>query len=158
MPLNAEKNRKIVCGDKILAHNRRRLDNYASMRLFIFLFLCPFLAFAEPLHFAWLSDTHVGSPTGRLILRATIKDINSQSNLQFVIVSGDLTELGKDEEFELAKSIYDECKIPRLLTPGKSRLQVVGVRCDIIFEILELRTSSCLMPVVTRFLRCMKGQ
>lgn len=88
------------------------------MRVLFLLFLCPFLALAEPLHFAWLSDTHVGSPTGADDLRATIADINSQSNLQFVIVSGDVTELGKDEEFELAKSIYDECKIPLYLTPG----------------------------------------
>lgn len=88
------------------------------MRLLILLLLCPLVAFAEPLHFVWLSDTHVGSPTGEEDLRATIKDINSQSNLEFVIVSGDVTELGKDEEFELAKSIFDECKIPVHLTPG----------------------------------------
>ncbi|MGZ5567743.1 MAG: outer membrane protein assembly factor BamB family protein [Limisphaerales bacterium] len=88
------------------------------MRVLFLLLLCPFLALAEPLHFAWLSDTHVGSPTGADDLRATIADINSQPNLQFVIVSGDVTELGKDEEFEVAKSIYDECKIPVHITPG----------------------------------------
>lgn len=88
------------------------------MRSLILLLLCPLLAVAEPLHFAWLSDTHVGSPTGEQDLRATIKDINEQTNIEFVIVSGDITELGKDEEFELAKSIYDECKIPVYLTPG----------------------------------------
>ena len=118
MPLNRTKNRKIVCDDKILARLSGRLDNWRTMRVLLLLFLCPFLALAEPLHFAWLSDTHVGSPTGADDLRATIKDINSQTNLQFVIVSGDVTELGKDEEFELAKSIYDECKIPMYLTPG----------------------------------------
>ncbi|MDB6056977.1 MAG: WD40-like repeat protein [Verrucomicrobiales bacterium] len=88
------------------------------MRVLFLLLLCPLLAVSQPLHFAWLSDTHVGSPTGDEDLRATIKDINSQSNLEFVIVSGDVTELGKDEEFELAKSIYDQCKIPVYLTPG----------------------------------------
>jgi outer membrane protein assembly factor BamB/predicted phosphodiesterase len=88
------------------------------MRLLSLLLLCPLLACAKPLHFAWLSDTHVGSPTGADDLRATIKDINSQSDLEFVIVSGDVTELGKNEEFELAKGIYDECKIPVYLTPG----------------------------------------
>jgi outer membrane protein assembly factor BamB/predicted phosphodiesterase len=88
------------------------------MRLLGLLLLCPVLAFGAPLHFAWLSDTHVGSPTGEEDLRVTIKDINSQTNLEFVIVSGDITELGKDEEFELAKSIYDECNIPVYITPG----------------------------------------
>jgi outer membrane protein assembly factor BamB/predicted phosphodiesterase len=88
------------------------------MRFLLLCFLCPLLTFAEPLHFAWLSDTHVGSSTGADDLRATISDINAQSNLDFVIVSGDISEFGSDQQLQLAKSIFDDCKIPCYLTPG----------------------------------------
>jgi outer membrane protein assembly factor BamB/predicted phosphodiesterase len=68
--------------------------------------------------FAWLSDTHVGSTSGEEDLRASVSDINSQTNLSFVIISGDVTEFGSLEQLRLAKEILDGLKIPCHVVPG----------------------------------------
>ncbi|MGZ3912064.1 MAG: metallophosphoesterase family protein [Flavisolibacter sp.] len=59
----------------------------------------------EVLHFVHLSDTHVGSSTGAEDLRRTVKDINGMDSIGFVVISGDITEFGGDEEIKLAKQI-----------------------------------------------------
>src|SRR6185369_13743475 len=68
--------------------------------------------------FAWLSDTHVGSPTGEEDLRSSVRDINSQTDLSFVVISGDVTEFGSREQLRLAKQILDDLKIPCHVVPG----------------------------------------
>ena len=75
-------------------------------------------AAGDSFQFAWLSDTHVGSTTGEEDLRASVRDINSQTNLSFVIISGDVTEYGSREQLQLAKEILDELKIPSHVVPG----------------------------------------
>ncbi len=71
-----------------------------------------------PLRFAWLSDTHVGSGRGADDLRIAVGDINSQPGLSFVIVSGDVTDMGSYENFRLAKEILDRLRIPYYIIPG----------------------------------------
>src|SRR5574341_841193 len=68
--------------------------------------------------FAWLSDTHVGSTTGTEDLRATVRDINSMDSVAFVILSGDITEMGWNAEFDLAKQILDSLNKPYYIVPG----------------------------------------
>src|SRR5882762_643052 len=86
----------------------------------LLLWLVPFLLFADTnsFRFAWLSDTHVGSPTGEEDLRVAVRDINSMTGLSFVILSGDVTEYGSLEQFRLAKDILDGIKIPLHVIPG----------------------------------------
>src|SRR3989440_9303989 len=78
------------------------------------LWLVPLLVLADgsSFRFAWLSDTHVGSPTGEEDLRVAVRDINSITGLSFVVHSGDVTEYGSLEQFRLAKEILDGIKIP----------------------------------------------
>ena len=70
--------------------------------------------------FAFISDTHIGSPNGAAEedLRRTIRDINSMSDIAFVVLTGDITELGTNEELELAKQILDSLNIPWYIIPG----------------------------------------
>jgi outer membrane protein assembly factor BamB/predicted phosphodiesterase len=68
--------------------------------------------------FAWLSDTHVGSATAEEDLRRSMHDINSMNEIAFTILSGDITELGWNEQFRLAKIILDSLKKPYFITPG----------------------------------------
>src|SRR4051794_30925874 len=75
-------------------------------------------AATDSFRFAWLSDTHVGSTSGEEDLRATVRDINSQTGLAFVIVSGDVTEYGSREQLRLAKDLLDGIKIPCHVIPG----------------------------------------
>ena len=76
------------------------------------------LAGADPLRFAWLSDTHVGSDTGEQDLRASVRDINSLTGLNFVVLSGDVTEYGSRGQFQLAKELLDQLKLPCHAIPG----------------------------------------
>jgi outer membrane protein assembly factor BamB/predicted phosphodiesterase len=75
-------------------------------------------AIAQSFRFAWLSDTHVGSPTGADDLRLSVRDINMQDDLAFVLLSGDITEMGWNSELRLAKRILDSLRIPYHIIPG----------------------------------------
>lgn len=68
--------------------------------------------------FAQISDTHVGSATGAEDLRRVVHDINADSSLAFVILSGDITEFGADTELRLARRILDSLQKPLYVIPG----------------------------------------
>ncbi|MBI4427708.1 MAG: PQQ-binding-like beta-propeller repeat protein [Ignavibacteriales bacterium] len=89
---------------------------------FRFLFSLWFFSFSnaqtKTFFFAWLSDTHVGSTTGADDLRASVRDINSMDSVAFVLLSGDITELGWNAEFDTAKAILDNLKKPYYIVPG----------------------------------------
>jgi outer membrane protein assembly factor BamB/predicted phosphodiesterase len=74
----------------------------------------------KPFRFAFISDTHIGSPNGGAEedLRRTVADINQMTGIDFVVITGDITELGTDAEIQLAKQILDELKIPYYIIPG----------------------------------------
>lgn len=72
----------------------------------------------QSFRFAWLSDTHVGSPTGAADLSAAVEDINTLHGIAFVIVSGDIGEMGSDSQLVLAKSMLDSLKFPYYIIPG----------------------------------------
>lgn len=70
------------------------------MRQFLFsLFLLVFLqagAQHKPFRFTFISDTHIGSPDGSAEkdLRKTVRDLNTMKDILFVVIAGDITELG----------------------------------------------------------------
>lgn len=74
----------------------------------------------KPFRFAFISDTHIGSPNGSSEedLRRTVNDINGIEDLSFVVLTGDITELGKSKELELAKKLLSELKIRYYIIPG----------------------------------------
>ncbi len=71
-----------------------------------------------PLRFAWLSDTHVGSDRGADDLKASVADINTLKGLSFVVVTGDVTEMGSFDNLSLAKEILDKLDVPYHVIPG----------------------------------------
>jgi outer membrane protein assembly factor BamB/predicted phosphodiesterase len=71
-----------------------------------------------PLRFAWLTDTHVGSDRGADDLRAAVADINELPGLRFVLVTGDVTEMGSFDELRLAKDILDGLRVRYDIIPG----------------------------------------
>jgi len=75
-------------------------------------------ASAQDLRFAWLTDTHVGSTTGSDDLRRSVRDINHQVDVRFVILSGDITEFGSDAQLREAKAILDSLQVPYHIIPG----------------------------------------
>ena len=86
----------------------------------LLLVFCTASAQVKPFRFAFISDTHIGSPNGGAEedLRRTIADINSLQGIAFVIVTGDVTELGTDAEIKLARQILDSLHIPYYVIPG----------------------------------------
>lgn len=74
----------------------------------------------KPFRFAFISDTHIGSPNGSAEedLRRTVRDINAMDDIAFVVLTGDITELGTNEELKLAKQILDSLDVPWHIIPG----------------------------------------
>ncbi|RYZ22663.1 MAG: metallophosphoesterase [Chitinophagaceae bacterium] len=92
-------------------------------RFLLLLLLCFSLkAYSQtrPFRFAFISDTHIGSPSGLAEedLRRTVADINRQTGIAFVVITGDITELGTNRELTLAKQILDSFNVPWYIIPG----------------------------------------
>ncbi|PWS30076.1 outer membrane protein assembly factor BamB family protein [Pedobacter paludis] len=81
------------------------------------LFICINLS-AQNFKYAFVTDTHVGSPTGEEDLRRTVADINKLTDIDFIVVTGDVTEMGTNDELRLAKSILSGLNKPFYAIPG----------------------------------------
>lgn len=68
--------------------------------------------------FAWITDTHIGYASASKDLLSIIEEINNNSEISFVILSGDITEKGKSKELVEAKSILEKLKIKYFVIPG----------------------------------------
>lgn len=70
--------------------------------------------------FALITDTHLkqNDPQNEATLRQTVKDLNSQNNLDFVIVAGDVADLGDRPSLLRAKQILDSLRIKYYAIPG----------------------------------------
>lgn len=97
----------------------------AGMKKNLFFLLFVFIGlFTQAQHasfrFAFISDTHIGSPDGKAEedLRRTVADINSRNDIAFVVLTGDITELGTNGEIKRAKQMLDSLKIKWYIIPG----------------------------------------
>lgn len=69
--------------------------------------------------FAWLTDVHLNSfAYAEDDLRQAIEDINDNPDVDFALLSGDVTEFGDTREFLLLKEILKTFRKPYLLLPG----------------------------------------
>lgn len=69
--------------------------------------------------FAWLSDVHLNSfAYAEDDLRQSIEDINTNPEVDFTILSGDVTEFGDTKEFYLLQDILNTFRKPYFLLPG----------------------------------------
>lgn len=87
------------------------------------LFFCvtlPAAAQTAPVKFAYLSDIHISEGAGGRIenLKRCIADINSQADIQFTILGGDITDFGADHEFVMTRAMLDELEKPYWLVAG----------------------------------------
>src|SRR5437868_2840523 len=83
----------------------------------LFLFFA-IAAKAQEFKFAHVSDTHIGNATAAEDLSRTVKSINNDSSISFVVLTGDITEFGSDEEIIEAKKILDSLNKPWHIIPG----------------------------------------
>jgi len=85
-------------------------------RVFIYLILSIQLILGQ-IKFAWITDTHIGSPNAEKDLIKVVDDINSKDIL-FTIITGDVTEKGLNSEIVQAKEILSKLKRPYFVIPG----------------------------------------
>lgn len=88
---------------------------------FLFVFLLWMLSISaqqQSFTFALITDTHVGNPNNDEDLYRTVSDINTLSDVAFVIVSGDITEFGSEHELKTAKCLLDDLNVPFYVIPG----------------------------------------
>ena len=73
----------------------------------------------EKFSFAWISDNHLGSfAYAEDDLVQAIEDINTMDSIDFVILTGDLTEFGVTSEFALLKEKLAALKKPYYMVDG----------------------------------------
>ncbi|OGU80961.1 MAG: hypothetical protein A2499_15445 [Stygiobacter sp. RIFOXYC12_FULL_38_8] len=89
-----------------------------SLLFAVITFLLNSTIYSQEFKFAWLSDTHVGGTTGAEDLVNSVRDINSFTDIDFVILSGDVTETGKTADLERTKNILDSLRKPYYIIPG----------------------------------------
>ncbi|MBC7419012.1 MAG: PQQ-binding-like beta-propeller repeat protein [Pedobacter sp.] len=91
------------------------------MKTFFLFLLTVFVSYegkAQNFKYAFVTDTHVGSPTGEEDLRRTVVDINELKGIDFIILTGDITEMGTNSELSLARAILSGLKQPYYIIPG----------------------------------------
>lgn len=74
--------------------------------------------FSQQFKFAFLSDTHIGVMVANEDLRRAVDDINADTSLKFVLITGDITELGTDDEMVLAKNVLSKLNKPLYIQTG----------------------------------------
>lgn len=107
-----------------------------SLRAFLFLVftLLPLSAATaqeRPLKIAFLTDLHYseGSVSVSDISRC-VKDVNTLPDLDFVLVGGDVTDFGTDEEIKAVKSMLDSLKYKYYIVAGNHDAKWSESGCD----------------------------
>lgn len=91
-------------------------------------------AFGKPLKIgksiviAHISDVHVSQMCETDEIRKVVGEINGDSEIDFVVVTGDLQNRGQLSEMLTAKSWYDLIEKPKALCPGNHEMQYAGSR------------------------------
>jgi outer membrane protein assembly factor BamB/predicted phosphodiesterase len=83
-------------------------------------------AFAQTTRFAVVTDTHVGANHAASDLRTIVETLKADPEIRFIVLDGDITEKGRDGEFEEAKAILAGLTAPFHVLPGNHDLHWLG--------------------------------
>ena len=72
----------------------------------------------ETFRFAFFTDLHIGTSVAPKDLSDAINDVNSRTDIDFVLVNGDVTELGTNAQLDVAKGMLDKLKVPYYAIAG----------------------------------------
>jgi predicted phosphodiesterase len=91
---------------------------YTKTKLLLLTILFLYPASGQDLRFAWLTDIHVGFDKSDSVILKEIDQINKSENVGFVVVTGDVSEIGKWEELERAEKLLKNLTKPVFVIPG----------------------------------------
>lgn len=90
-----------------------------KLTIFLILFQIGHLFALEPFHFALLTDLHITKGTTAIEdLENSVRQINQSPEIEFVLVTGDVTEFGDKVSLEKAKELLDKLNVPYYITSG----------------------------------------
>ena len=89
-----------------------------NILILVVLLILTSFAFAQGYKYAWITDTHIGSPNADKDLEAVINDIKKNDDIKFVVVTGDIAEKGRNTELELAKQLFNKLNKNYYVIPG----------------------------------------
>lgn len=73
----------------------------------------------EPVRFAFITDNHYSADSHSIRdLRRCLQDIDSRDDLDFLIMGGDITDFGTDEEIAAVKQMLDSLSLRYFVVPG----------------------------------------
>jgi len=88
---------------------------------FLLFLVIQFAVFAtEPFSFALFSDLHISStnPEPSEDLQKAVADVNKLSGIEFVIIAGDVSNLGDVISLKMAKQMLQKLRMPYHIIPG----------------------------------------
>jgi outer membrane protein assembly factor BamB/calcineurin-like phosphoesterase family protein len=95
------------------------------MKKYLFSFISLLLLYSvasaqkEAIKFAWISDNHFDSyDYAETDLKRAVDEINADGSLNFVVISGDLTEFGETKEYMGCKNIINKFNKRCIILPG----------------------------------------
>ena len=107
--------------------------------------------------FAWLTDVHLNSfAYAEDDLRQAVEDINANPDVDFTILSGDVTEFGDTKEFQLLEEILKGFRKPYLLLPGNHDVNWSENGCTM-FDKIFRASHFCYDWQGVRFVGCGAG-
>lgn len=83
-----------ILGKRIISIDMKGSSMNIRDFMLALLLMWPVITEAQPFSFAHVTDTHVGGSTGAEDLERTVRDLNAQAGIDFVLVTGDVTEFG----------------------------------------------------------------
>jgi len=89
--------------------------------IFLFLLSIQFTVFAaKPFRFALLTDLHisVSKPQNTEDLQQVITDVNADNRIEFVLISGDISDLADSASLKMSKKILSGLRMPYYITTG----------------------------------------
>lgn len=92
----------------------------------ILLFYLFTLTAAKPFRFVFFTDLHISTtnPKPTEDLQNAVDEVNTLSGIDFVLVSGDVTQIGDTASLKLAKQNLDKLKIPYYVTAGNHEYRI----------------------------------
>ena len=81
---------------------------------------------SNPFRFVFFTDLHISTlnPNPSEDLQNAVNEVNNTSGLDFVLVSGDVSQIGDSASLRLAKQMLDKLKIPYYVTAGNHEYRI----------------------------------